>query len=439
MTAGEPTTQANSDASGESEARAQSDGGKSGTQARTETGAGSGFRRALGDLDAGRLGRALVPIVLLVLVLAVVFAVVPLSDLGRGEAVPEVTVSYHTLPDDETIVLHATNDGPEPVTIQQVLVDEAYWDHQVLQDGQADRTLGPRESARIEIPYHWQPGWDYHVELVLSNGATFGYDIVAAQSTPGVDADLLWTLALIGALVGVIPVILGMLWFPFLQSIHARWLHAVLAFAAGLLAFLALDAGIEAVELVERIPGAYEGHLLIALGAIGALLAVQAIGAWRRGRTDGAVSGLWVAYLVAVGIGLHNLAEGLAIGGSFALGRFSLGSFLILGFALHNVTEGPAVVAPLTRGERPPVKHFLALGVIAGAPVIFGGWLASLVRAPAIGAFFLAVGVGAIVQVDWEIAGLIRDDGGKVGSAMNLIAFLVGFAAMYATDLLIVF
>jgi len=393
----------------------------------------------LSGFTAGRLARALIPLVLVVVVLAAVFTVVPLGDLQRGEPVPEVTVSYHTLPDDGTIVLHATNDGPESVTIQQVLVDDAYWDHRVLQDGVEDRTLAPRESARIVIPYHWEPGWDYEVALLLSGGASFTYDIVAAQETPAASADLLWTLAAVGLLVGVIPVTLGMLWFPFLQSVDRRWLHAVLTFAAGLLAFLAVDAAVEAVELTERIPGTYEGKLLVALGAIGALLSVQALGAWRRGRTDGAVSGLWVAYMVAVGIGLHNLAEGLAIGGAFALGQFSLGAFLILGFTLHNVTEGPAVVAPLTRGERPALWHFLALGVIAGAPVILGGWLAGLVRAPAVGAFFLAVGVGAIVQVDWEIAGLIRDDGGRVGTATNLLAFLVGFAAMYATDLLVVF
>jgi len=395
-----------------------------------------GFARYL---DPGRLARGLIPLVLVVVVLAAVFTVVPLGDLQRGEPVPEVTVSYHTLPDDETIVLHATNDGAEPVTIQQVLVDDAYWDHRVLQGGSEDRTLAPRQSARIVIPYHWESGWDYEIGLLLSNGATFSYDIEAAQGTPGASADLLWTLAVIGVFVGVIPVTLGMLWFPFLQTIDRRWLHAVLAFAAGVLAFLAIDAAVEAVELTERIPGAYEGKLLIALGAVGALLSVQALGAWRRDRSEGSVSGLWVAYLVAIGIGLHNLAEGLAIGGAFALGQFSLGAFLILGFTLHNVTEGPAVVAPLTRGERPALWHFLALGVIAGAPVILGGWLAGLVRAPAVAAFFLAVGVGAIVQVVWEIAGLIRDDGGRVGTATNLLAFLVGFAAMYATDLLVVF
>jgi zinc transporter ZupT len=139
-----------------------------------------------------------------------------------------------------------------------------------------------------------------------------------------------------------------MLWFPFLQSMSDRWLHDILAFSAGILGFLAIDAGFEAFELSERVPGAFEGPALVALGVVGSLLAVQSVSAWRQGRAaDGdarAESGLWIASLVALGIGLHNLAEGLAIGSSFALGRVSLGAFLVIGFMLHNVTEGPAVV-----------------------------------------------------------------------------------------------
>jgi ZIP family zinc transporter len=232
-----------------------------------------------------------------------------------------------------------------------------------------------------------------------------------------------------------------MLWFPYIKTMSDRWLHAVLLFAAGVLGFLAFDAGFEAFELAERVPGAYEGNLLVVSGILGALLLVQAISAWREGRVAAgdsrASSGLWIAYLVAIGIGLHNLAEGLAIGSSFALGRVSLGAFLVIGFMLHNVTEGPAVVAPVARGERPSLGHFATLGVIAGAPVILGGWIGSLAYSPTLGAFFLAIGVGAILQVNWEIARMVRDAGGRVASATNLLAFLFGLAIMYVTDLFV--
>ena len=383
---------------------------------------------------------AVLPVLLLAVVLAGFFLVNPFAPLeSGGEPLPDVTVSYATLPNDETIVLHVTNNGPDEVTVSQVLVNEAYWDFDVGGSG-GDATLEPLETSRVVIPYHWNPGWDLETALVLSDGTTVHHTIVAPQVSPGLSGSVLLTLAVVGLFVGVIPVVLGMLWFPFLRSMSDRALHAVLAFSAGILVFLALDAGIEAVELAESIPGAFDGLALVALGVVGSLLLVQSISAWRESRVEAgdsrASSGLWVAYLVAVGIGLHNLAEGLAIGSSFALGRVSLGAFLVLGFMLHNVTEGPAVVAPVARGSRPALGHFVALGAIAGAPVILGGWIGSLAFSPTLGALFLAVGVGAILQVVLELRGLVGRQG-RVGTALNLVTFLVGIVVMYVTDLFV--
>lgn len=344
------------------------------------------------------------------------------------------------MPNEETVVLHVTNNGPEPVTIGQVLVDEAYWNFQVTGAG-GDRTLAPMQSAKVTIPYHWNPGWDLETALVLSDGTTIHHTIVAPSQSPGFSLGLLGTLALVGLFVGIIPVLLGMMWYPYIRSMSNRQLHAILLFAAGVLGFLAVDAGFEAFEIADEVPGAFEGPLLVTLGIVGAWFLVQSVSAWREGRAaDGDVrasSGLWIAYLVALSIGLHNLAEGLAIGSSFALGRVSLGTFLIIGFMLHNVTEGPAVVAPIARDKRPSAWHFGALGLLAGAPVILGGWIGSLAYSPTIGTFFLALGVGAIIQVNWEIAQIVKRAGGRVASATNLLAALAGFAIMYVTDLFV--
>jgi len=401
---------------------------------------GTAMHRTERPLGLPRWVAAVLPLVLLAVVAGGFFATTPFASLDTGgEPLPDVTVTHTTLPDDETIVLHVTNNGPDPVTISQVLVADAYWDFDVRGAG-GDATLAPRESAQVVIPYHWNPGWDLSFALVLSDGATIHHTLVAPSESPGLTTDLLVTMVVVGLFVGVIPVALGMLWFPFLQSMSDRWLHAILAFSAGILGFLAIDAGFEAFELAERVPGAFEGPALVALGIVGSLLAVQSVSAWRQGRADDgdahAESGLWIAYLVALGIGLHNLAEGLAIGSSFALGRVSLGAFLVIGFMLHNVTEGPAVVAPLARGERPPVAQFLGLGALAGAPVILGGWLGSLAYSPTLGALFLAVGVGAILQVVWELRGMIGRRG-RAGTALNLLTFLAGLLVMYVTDLFV--
>ncbi|MFB6299469.1 MAG: ZIP family metal transporter [Halobacteriales archaeon] len=383
---------------------------------------------------------ALLPIVLLAVVVGLFVVTNPLAGVQSGEPLPDLAITHVEIPNTEIMIVHVVNNGPEPLTVSQVLVDEAYWEFRMEGAG-GDRTLAPMQSARIVLPYHTTPGFDYEIALVNADGATFHHTIVAANPTPGFSLDLLWTLTLVGLFVGVIPVALGMLWFPYIQSMSDRWLHAVLLFAAGILAFLAVDAGFEALELAGEVPSAFDGTALVVLGVLGALLLVQTVSSWREGRAAAgdarASSGLWVAYLVALGIGLHNLAEGLAIGSSFAIGRVSLGVFLVIGFMLHNVTEGPAVVAPVARDERPAWWHFVLLGVLAGAPVILGGWIGSLAYTPTLGALFLAIGVGAIIQVDWEIARMVRDAGGRVASATNLLAFFFGLVIMYGTDLLV--
>jgi len=389
----------------------------------------AGESETVGGIDVPRWLGALVPIVLLAVLVGALLVSSPFAGVQSGEPLPDVAVSHTTLPNDETVVLHVTNAGAEPVTIQQVLVNDAYWSFSMA--GTDDRTLAPAESARIVVPYHWEPGWDIGVALLVDGGATFHHTIVAPQPAPGLTTDLLLLLAGIGIMVGVVPIALGMLWFPFMRTMSDRLLHATLAFAAGVLGFLAFDAGFEAFEVAASVPGSLEGNLLVVTGILGAALLVQAVSA-RQGESP-----LALAYMVALGIGLHNLAEGLAIGSAFALGRASLGAFLVIGFMIHNVTEGPAVVAPVARGERPSLAHFAALGALAGLPVIAGGWIGSLAFSPTLGALFLAIGVGAILQVDWEIASMIRDRG-RLGTASNILAALVGFALMYATDLLVV-
>lgn len=404
----------------------------------TESGTAVGEERDHGPEDAGidvvRAVGVLVPLVLLGLVVVGMIAFPPFAGVQTGEPLPDLTVTHATMPGEDTVVLHVTNNGPTARTIEQVLVDDAYWEFTVGDGGEGARTLAPMASTQVRIPYHWNPGWDLHVDLLLGGGATVGHTIVAPQPTPSVTGGLLRTLAVVGILVGVIPVVLGMAWYPFMRELSDRWLHAILALAGGVLAFLAVDAGVEALEVAETIPAAYEGALLVVLGAVGTLLVIQAIAT--RFRAEGTLSPLALAYLVAVSIGLHNLAEGLAIGGAVALGRVSLGAFLVIGFMIHNVTEGPAIVAPVARETRPHLGHFAALGLIAGAPVILGGWIGSIALAPTLGALFLAIGVGAIVQVLVEMGGMIQAEG-RLASGTNLLGFALGFAVMYATDLLV--
>lgn len=404
---------------------------RSASEPRSDGGSATVDRPAL---DLPTVVGALVPVLLLAVVVAGFVMAAPFADLQTGGALPDVSITHATLADDETIALHVVNSGADPVVVEQVLINDAYWSFTVEDGGANPRVLQPMERSTIVVPYHWEPGWDIGATVMLSDGATFHHTIVAPQPSPGVTGDVLATLALVGLFAGVIPVLLGMLWFPFMRRLPAEWIHVALLFAAGVLAFLAFDAGFEALELAETVPGAFEGELLVVLGILGALLLVQAVSAWRSSGADPAPLGL--AYMIALGIGLHNLAEGLAIGSAFALGHVSLGAFLVIGFMIHNVTEGPAIVAPVARGERPALYHFAAIGLLAGAPIILGGWIGGFAFSPTLGAFFLALGVGAILQVNWEIASMVRRQG-RLGTTANLLGFLAGLVVMYATDLLV--
>lgn len=417
---------------------------------RTTDGGATVTRTTAQPFGLPRWVMALLPIVLVALVLVGMFAAAPAFE--RGAPQPDLTVSYHTIPDGDTVVLHATNNGAEEVTIAQLFVDGAYWSFDVektnslplLGSGDGPTTLAPGESAKIVVPYHLSLSPDNEMAflIMLADGETFEYEIAGVQTTSGFGVELLRSLALIGLFVGVIPVAIGMLWFPYIRSLEDRWLFAILAFAAGVLGYLAVASTVEAFELSRRIPGLYAGDVLIVFGIVGTLLVVQSVSDWRKQRLTGERHGLWIAYLVAFSIGLHNLAEGLAIGSAYALGQMSLAVFLVVGFMLHNVTEGPAVVAPIARddrtgGTRPAIRHFVALGALAGAPVILGGWIGGFTLSPTIGAFFLAVGAGAILQVIWELLQLVRTGGGRAASAMNMSAFLVGAVVMYVTGLFI--
>jgi len=146
-----------------------------------------------------------------------------------------------------------------------------------------------------------------------------------------------------------------------------------------------------------------------------------------------------LALLIAIGIGLHNLGEGLAIGAAFALGEAAFGTLLIIGFTLHNATEGLAIIAPMAK-ERPSLWTLVKLGMIGGAPTILGAWLGGLVNSPALSVLFLGLGVGAIAQV---VVQILRQIGRERPLAERLVhvpvalGLIGGFSVMYVTGMLV--
>jgi zinc transporter ZupT len=376
--------------------------------------------------------RGVLPLVLLALLVAVFVRFGPVGVFQAAfPPVEELTIQRVAFPSDGTLSVNVVNGGPEPVTIAQVTVDEAFWEFTVRPDPVVPR-LG---SATIDVPYPWVDGEPVAIGVLTSTGVTFTHEVPVATRSPEVGGRYLSTFALLGIYVGVIPVFLGLLWLPFLAGIGERWLHFFLAFTVGLLAFLGVDALAEAVELSSAVASAFQGVGLVTLGLLGTPLLIEAIGRLRK-RREGS-GAFHTAALIALGIGLHNLGEGLAIGSSYAVGEIALGTMLVLGFLLHNTTEGLGIVAPLAR-ERPALHKLLGLGALAGVPTVLGAWIGGFTYSPTGAVLFLAIGAGAVVQVIWTLARFMsRSPGGGLAQPLNAAGLVAGLAVMWTTGLLV--
>ena len=370
----------------------------------------------------------------LLLLAALVVVLLRFGPLGVFQAafppVEELTIDRVALSPGR-FAIHVTNGGPQPVTIAQVLVDEAYWQFTM----EPDATVSRLGTATITLDYPWVEGETHHLKLLTSMGTAFEHTVDVATETPRVDARYLLTFTLLGIYVGIIPVFLGLLWLPFMRALDQRWVSFFLALTAGLLLFLGVEALADALEVAGDLPPAYQGLALVLLGVLGTALLLVWVSR-RFGGGEGARRRLALAFLVALGIGFHNLGEGLAIGAAYSLGKVALGTFLVIGFTIHNTTEGLAILAPIAR-ERTGLRTLILLGVVAGAPTILGTWIGGISYSPVLAALFLAVGAGAIFQVVYELLKMMIGEGRSPAFSYQIAGFGAGLLVMYLTGLFV--
>jgi zinc transporter ZupT len=377
----------------------------------------------------------LLPLLLLGLILAYIVTTGAGMRELTGPPVEQLAVEHITLPQPGEIQVSVVNDGPDPVTVAQVAVDDAYWSFSAAPSATIPR-LG---RATFTIPYPWVQEELHAIKFVTALGMTFEGQIPAAVQSPQPTGLLFMRFGLLGLYVGIVPILLGMLWYPLLRRLGRATLNFVLCLTIGLLLYLAVSTWLDALEFAAELPIFWQGVPLVAFVALLTLCVLLATGSQRGAapRTP-----LMIAYLIAFGIGLHNLGEGLAIGAAFSLGEAALGTFLVVGFTLHNITEGVGIIAPLTR-RRPTLWHFALLALLAGGPAILGVWIGGFVFNPVAATIFLAIGVGAIVQVIWEVGKLVVNDAARhqvpALTWPNLAGVTLGLAVMYFTAFLVKF
>ena len=368
------------------------------------------------------------------------------SWLRLGQAPIEKLAIERVVFRPQEIVLHVRNEGPGPMTVAQLLVNDAIWDFSIT----PGRELGRLERAVISVPYDWLEGEPYALTVISGTGIRHERTVDVAMPTPRASPRSFAVFGLLGVYVGVIPVLLGLLWLPFLRAMPRAWMDFWISLTLGLLLFLGIDTIKESFEILGRVPEVWNGVMIVAAGMVAAFFGLTGIGRAlaRRPEAGGsgaappraALSGMGLAVMIAVGIGLHNLGEGLAIGAAYTLGEVALGSFLIVGFTLHNTTEGLAILSPLVEG-RARLGDLAVLGLIGGAPTVLGTWVGAFTYSDPLSLLFLGVGAGAIFQVVRVLAqsraGAREGTVDALSRVRNVAGMLIGFGLMYATSLLV--
>ena len=442
---------------------------------------------------------AFVPIVVLAGMIIFLLSPYGQSLINTGIPLPQVTiekVEFH----DNQILAYIRNTGPMEIIVSQADVNDRIQPAAIEPDSKIPRL----SEAKVMIPFPWILGTPYEIGITTSDGTRFSKSVEAAALAPSPDANQALLFTSLGVYVGVIPVMIGLMWYPYIRRISIGKYSFFLSLTAGLLVFLGIDALLEVNEIVnQNLAAVFNGQLLSVLVAISSFIvllytserltqraieravlnknnhslasssSVEELGKSEKSSTErhggeiynksAEVSSsstqevqiqlqryqqllkpLTISMMIAIGIGIHNFGEGLAIGAAMLLGEIALSTFLIVGFTLHNTTEGLAIVAPIAKIERSRrmiIRRLIIMGLIAGVPTIAGTWIGGFLYSPIAAVVFLSVGAGAIFQVVYSLISWISQHQ-KPRSASSLsgyviAGFITGLLIMYLTGLLV--
>jgi zinc transporter, ZIP family len=424
---------------------------------------------------------AIIPFIVLAVMIFFLFSPTLQSFINLGIPLPEIAVEKIEFRENPSqIIAFIRNAGPTEITISQADVNDRIHAAAI----EPSKTLSRLSEAKVIIPFFWNPAEPYEVGITTDDGTRFSKTIEAAALAPNPDSQQIIFFAVIGVYVGIIPVMIGLLWYPFIRRMSRNMYNFFLSLTAGLLVFLGIDALIESNEIAtDTMSSIFNGQVLIVIVTTISFIALLYTSerltqrAIKKSMSSAAettspytsysnsddinsprirlqetqwqmqelVKPLAISLMIAIGIGLHNFGEGLAIGAAVLLGEIALSTFLIVGFTLHNTTEGLAIVAPLAKSRKLMLRRLVLMGVIAGAPTIAGAWIGGFLYSPIATIIFLSIGAGAIFQVVYSIGSWVlrpTDDTDKKSRIVSInkftiVGFAIGMIIMYVTGLLV--
>lgn len=424
---------------------------------------------------------AFIPFIVLAVMIFLLFSPTLQSFINSGVPLPEIAIEKIEFRQNPSqIIAFIRNAGPTEVNIAHADVNDRIHAAAI----EPSKTLSRLSDAKVIIPFSWNPAEPYEVGITTDDGTRFSKTIEAAALAPNPDSQQIVFFAVIGIYVGIIPVMIGLLWYPFIRSMSRNKYNFFLSLTAGLLVFLGIDALIESNEIaIVNVSPIFNSQMLIVIvttiSFIALLYASEKLTqrAIKKSTSSAAettstytsysnssttnppytrlqtnqlqmqefVKPLAISLMVAIGIGLHNFGEGLAIGAAVLLGEIALSTFLIIGFTLHNTTEGLAIVAPLAKSRKLMLRRLVLMGIIAGAPTIAGAWIGGFLYSPVATIIFLSIGAGAIFQVVYSIGSWVlrpnndHDKNRRIVSVdiFTIVGFAIGMIIMYATGLLV--